>query len=162
MFHDAVLHRRGGSLAIDWNAGGVLDIPVTWCRDIRVDAADGGGTQFVLRFAPPQPAHLPGEDTTLIIVRLHTDRAGSFRVREFTELLRRELGLAREPGQPPPDGSGERPSGMAPPRGHPSRLRQVSQGDPDWLISRPGEATQALYNAVLGRAQTTAGEAEQG
>lgn len=157
---DAVLHRHGANLTIRWNSGAVLDVPVAWCRNIRADHTDDGA-QVVLRFTPPQPPDQPHDGTSVISVCLRTDRNDSFRAREFVELLGRELGLPREPEQGSPYEPGQGPPDPPMPHMCSYRLPQIPQSHPDWLVSRPGEATRALYDAVLQRSAETAGTEDE-
>jgi len=140
---DALLHRHGDRLTIHWNAGAVLEFPVSWCRAVQADrTGDAEGTQLVLRFTPPQQE----DGATFVAVRLHTDQNNSFQVQEFAEILRRELGLSREQAEPRRafDEQGSEEAAAPPPR-----LRLVPRSDADWLVTHPGEATQALYDSVL-------------
>ncbi|MBC9729382.1 hypothetical protein [Streptomyces sp. TRM68367] len=145
---DAILCRQGDKLTIGWNDGSVLSMPVSSCQNIRADHTPDGA-QIVVRFTPPQSRAALADGTSLVIVRLHTDRDGSFQAHEFTEILRRELGLPREPKQPQRPELEGRSADPAPPSPPPPRLRLIPGSDPDWLISRPAEETQALYDTVL-------------
>jgi hypothetical protein len=93
---DAVLCRQGNELMIRWNDGGILRVPVSWCRDIQA-ARFRNGTQIVARFAPSLPTGDAADGMSLMIVRLYTGQDGAFQAQEFAEILRRELGLPREP-----------------------------------------------------------------
>ncbi|WP_199573581.1 hypothetical protein [Streptomyces murinus] len=126
---DAFLCRQGDKLTISWHDSGVLSVPVSWCRDIRADRTDEGGVQIVLRLLPPRG----NTGSSLMVVRLHAEPAEALPAREFAEILRRELGLTRE--LPP-----EEP-----------RLWRVPHTDPGWIVSRPGEATEAFYDDALRR-----------
>ncbi|MFJ4801188.1 MULTISPECIES: hypothetical protein [Streptomyces] len=126
---DALLCRQGDKLTISWHDSGALSVPVSWCRDIRADRTDEESIQIVLRLVPSRG----NTGTSLMVVRLHTEPGDALLAREFAEILRRELGLPRE--LPP-----EEP-----------RLLRVPRTDPGWIVSRPGEATEAFYDDVLRR-----------
>lgn len=159
---DAVLSRHDDQLTIGWDDGAVLAMPMAWCRDIRANLmAEGVGTQIVLRFAPRPPQTGADDDASFVAVRLHTNRESSLQAHEFAEILRRELGLPREPerlgaDEPPesptrePGPSVVSPSGAVDSPCTPSpRVLRAQRSHPDWLVFQPGARTQSLFDAVL-------------